>query len=66
MPEIRYREVYKDGKVIAREPYEVSDEELLRECLITRLAEIKTKGKANWTASDLRDAIEAILVLTGL
>ena len=31
MPETRYTEVYKDGVLIDKEPYEVSDEELEEE-----------------------------------
>ncbi len=31
MPETRYTEVYKDGVLIDREPYQVSDEELAEE-----------------------------------
>ncbi len=31
MPETRYVEVYKDGKLVDKEPYEVSDEQLERE-----------------------------------
>lgn len=31
MPETRYAEEYRDGKLVRREPYEVSDEELAQE-----------------------------------
>lgn len=31
MPETRYNEIYKDGVLITKEPYEVSDEELAEE-----------------------------------
>lgn len=37
MPETRYIEVYKNGKLIKREPYTVSDEELQEEVDQARL-----------------------------
>ena len=40
MPETRYIEEYKDGKLVNRIPYEVSDEELQEEADQARLKEI--------------------------
>ncbi len=40
MPETRYVEVFKDGKLIDKEPYEVSDEELERETAEKTIAEL--------------------------
>jgi len=40
MPETRYREEYKGGKLVNRIPYEVSDEELQEEADEARLIEI--------------------------
>jgi len=40
MPETRYVEEYKDGRVINKIPYEVSDEELKREQAEKDLAEL--------------------------
>jgi len=40
MPETRYIEEYKDGKLVNRIPYEVSDEELQVEADEARLKEI--------------------------
>ncbi len=40
MPETRYIEEYKDGKLVNRIPYEVSDEELQEEADRARLREI--------------------------
>lgn len=43
MPEIRYKELYDKGRLIKRDPYEVSDEALERERETIRLAEAITK-----------------------
>lgn len=40
MPEIRYVETYKDGKLVDKEPYEVSDEQLERESAEKDLSEL--------------------------
>lgn len=40
MPETRYIEEYKDGKLVNRIPYEVSDEDLQKEADEARLKEI--------------------------
>ncbi len=40
MPETRYIEEYKDGKLVNRIPYEVSDEDLQEEADEARLREI--------------------------
>jgi len=40
MPETRYVEVYKDGVLIDKEPYEVSDEQLEREAAERTIAEL--------------------------
>ncbi|MCK4698042.1 MAG: hypothetical protein KAT53_07050 [Dehalococcoidia bacterium] len=43
MPETRYIEVYRDGKLINKEPYEVSDEELEREARQVKIKEFLDK-----------------------
>ena len=65
MPEIRYTEIYEQGtgKLIAKEPYEVSDEELRRETLLKQLTTISKKGKRNWTIADVKDLLESIIEL---
>lgn len=42
MPETRYSEVYKDGMLIERIPYEVSDEQLADEAEAAALAKANT------------------------
>lgn len=44
MPEIRYVEVFKDGKLVEKEPYKVSDEELEREAQEIRIKELIAKS----------------------
>jgi len=64
-----YIEVYdQEGKLISREPYEVSPEVLERDTLLKTLDELLKKGKANWTLEDLKTLIEILikLKLTGL
>ena len=65
MPETRYTEIYEQGtgKLIAKEPYEVSDEELRRETLLERLMTISKKGRANWTIADVKDLLESVIEL---
>lgn len=41
--ETRYIEVYKDGKMIKQEPYEVSDEQLEQEARGARIKELLDK-----------------------
>jgi len=41
--ETRYIEVYKDGKLIKQEPYEVSDEQLEREARQAKIKELLDK-----------------------
>jgi hypothetical protein len=43
MSETRYIEVYTDGKLINKEPYEVSDEELEREARQVKIKELLDK-----------------------
>jgi len=43
MPEIRYTEIYKNGFLITREPYEVSDEELAQEAQEARIVKLVAK-----------------------
>ena len=51
--ETRYIEVYKDGKLIKQEPYEVSDEQLEQEARGARIKElldkpIRTNAENTW------------------
>jgi len=62
MPEIRYREVYdNEGNIIAREPYEVSDEQLRIEELLRKKEEILKKPTADWTLEDVKTLVELLV-----
>lgn len=63
---IKTRQVF-DGKgnLLGEETYEMPDEVVLLEQAQTRLRELKSRGKATWTTSDLRDISEALLQLMG-
>ena len=43
MPEIRYTDVFKDGKLIGKEPCQVSDRELEEEARGVRIKELLDK-----------------------
>jgi len=61
MPETRYIEVYKDGKVVERIPETISDEQLQFEELLKRVDAILKKPKAQWTTSDIKDLLEYLV-----
>ncbi len=66
MAEVRYREVYQSGQLVATEPYEVPDEVIGREQAWDKLKQLKAKGKPNWVHNqDTYDAIEALMTLAG-
>ena len=60
MPETRYVDVYKAGKLVAREPYEVSDEQLAEEAEANEIEQIKN------TLDSITTAAQAITVLKKL
>jgi hypothetical protein len=60
MSETRYIEVYRDGKLINKEPYEVSDEELEREARQAKIKELLDKPvRANAENTRLIDLLAA-------
>lgn len=60
MPETRYMEGYKDGKLVATEPYEVSDEELEEEARQEKIAELVAKTtRTNAQNTQLIDLLAA-------
>ncbi len=59
MPETRYRELYKDGKLISKEPYEVSDEELKYDAAIDKIRELGLKS--DLAPLEIKQAILALL-----
>ena len=63
MPETRHVEVYEQGtgRLLEREPYEVSDEQLRLEQLERRKNEILRKPKLEWLLEDLKDLLEYLI-----
>ena len=60
MPETRYIEVYRDGKLVNKEPYEVSDEEMEREARQAKIKELLDKPvRANAENAQLIDLLAA-------
>ncbi len=58
--ETRYIEVYKDGKLIKQEPYEVSDEQLEREARQVKIKELVDKPiRTNAENTQLIDLLAA-------
>ena len=58
--ETRYIEVYKDGKLIKQEPYEVSDEQLEREARQAKIKELLDKPiRTNTENTQLIDLLAA-------
>ena len=60
MAETRYVDVFKDGKLIKQEPYEVSDAELAEETEAGEIEQIKD------TLNSITTAAQAIAVLKKL
>lgn len=61
MPETRYIEEYDNqGNVINRIPYEVSDEELLREGVEKEVAELSALPDAELTTAKLKKLVKAL------
>jgi len=60
MTETRYVDVFKDGKLIKQEPYEVSDAELAEEAEAGEIEQIKD------TLDSITTAAQAITVLKKL
>ena len=58
MPEIRYTEIYKNGFLITREPYEVSDEELAQEAQEARI--VKLVAKSSRTSAENSQLIDLL------
>jgi len=66
MPETRYKEVYEQGtgKLLRREPYVVSDEELEIERLMMVRDKILAKPKKDWTIEDIKNLLEILVQQT--
>ena len=60
MPETRYVEEYKDGRVINKIPYEVSDEELKREQAEKDLAELLSLADDQVTVPKIGKFLKAL------
>ena len=63
MPEIRYVEVYKDGELVSREPYQVSDEQLDREASEQVIEELSAKAASEITAPEMAEFLKALAKL---
>ena len=60
MPETRYVEVYKDGKLVDKEPYEVSDVELERESAEQVIHELSAKADNEMTMLEMAKFLKAL------
>ncbi len=60
MPQTRYIEEYKDGQLIDKIAYEVSDEQLVKEQKSDRLQELKTNID-NLTTAEKDEAFKLLL-----
>jgi len=60
MPETRYVEVYKDGKLVDKEPYEVSDVELERESAEQVIRELSAKADNEMTMLEMAKFLKAL------
>jgi hypothetical protein len=63
MPETRYVEVYKDGKLIDKEPYEVSDEQLEREAAERIIAELSALADGDLKVPQVGKFLKALAKL---
>lgn len=61
MPETRYTEVYKDGKLIAQEPYEVSDAELADEAEAAEIEQIKDALEQSWDGTKTTTVLKKLI-----
>jgi len=60
MPEIRYTKVYRDGKLVGREPYEVSDDELERESAEQVIRELSARADNEVTMLEIARFVKAL------
>jgi len=60
MPETRYVEVFKDGKLIDKEPYDVSGEELEKERAEQTIRELSTLSDTELTTTKIRKLLKAL------
>lgn len=63
MPETRYVEVYKDGKLVDQEPYEVTDEQLDREEAEQVIHELSAKADNELTTLETAKFLKALAKL---
>jgi len=60
MPETRYVETYQDGKLVGREPYEVSDDELERESAEQVIRELSARADNEVTMLEIARFVKAL------
>ena len=63
MPETRYAEVYKDGKLLNKESYQVSDEQLDREEAEQVIGELSAKADSEVTTLEVARFLKALAKL---
>lgn len=63
MPETRYVEVYKDGRLVDKEPYEVSDAELERESAEQVIRELSAKADNEMTVLEVAKFLKVLASL---
>ncbi len=60
MPEIRYAQIFKDGKLIDSQPYEVSDEELALENAEQVIKRLSAKVDNEMTTLEMAQFLKAL------
>ncbi len=60
MPETRYTEVYKDGKLIDKEPYDVSDEALELEAAEKTVTELSALADEDLKVPQIGKLLKAL------
>ena len=63
MPETRFMEVYKNGKLLEKEPYQVSDEQLDREEAEQVIGELSAKADSEVTTLEVARFLKALAKL---
>ena len=61
MPETRYTEIYKNGKLVDKEPYQVSDEQLADEAEAREIQQIKDTLEQTWTTAQAAAILKKLI-----
>ncbi len=60
MPEIRYAQVYRDGKLMTEEPCEVSGDDLVRESAERLVEQLSARADDDLTTLELAQFLKAL------